>query len=239
MPAPSGDSRRRHYHGKILYIGDEEGERGREWFDVTVEPDGTRTLRAKCEIDGSEVHHFRVLRDVIMTVDADWRPLDAFVRITVNGAFMGSAWFLFDEHEAQCEGFTVAEGRFSQTMPLDCWTRSFGCHPVVCDIWHLGGWDWTSDKTRQGWPCLMSSPLSSGASGPMLSRYKFAAEYLGDEAVTVPAGTFQTKHFVYPTHGDTDHEPEHVWYAGEDLLFVKIRWDHLRTTYELVEFAES
>ena len=134
MPPADTTKKRRHYSGKTLYIGDEVGERGREWFDVTVEPDGTRTLRAKCEIDGSVVHNFRVLRDVTFTLDGNCRPLDAFVRITVNDKFMGSSWFRFGEHEVECEGFTVNEGRISQKVPVARWPRSFGSHPVVCDI---------------------------------------------------------------------------------------------------------
>ncbi len=229
--------KRRHYSGKILYIGDEEGERGREWFDVSVEADGNRTLRAKCEIDGSAVHNFSVLRDVTFTLDRDWRPLDAFVRIIVNGEFKGCSWFRFGDRQAECEGFTATEGRISQKVSTDGWPRSFGSHPVVCDIWHLGGWDWSSGERSQRWPCLMSSPLSSGASGPMIFRYPLEAEYLGEERQTVPAGTFDTKHFVFPTHGNEDWDPEYLWFTGEDLILVKIRWDHLRTTYELVELS--
>jgi hypothetical protein len=239
MVPSSLSGKRRHYRGKILYIGDEEGERGREWFDVTVELNGTRTLRAKCEIDGSAVHNFRVLRDVVFTLDGRWRPIDAFVRITVNDEFMGSSWFRFGEREVECEAFTAGEGRLSQKVAVDIWPRSFGSHPVVCDIWHLGGWDWSSGERKQRWPCIMSSPLSSGASGPMIFRYSFEAEYIGNEQVTVAAGTFDTKHFTFPSHGSEDWEPEHVWFTGENLLFVKIRWDHLKTTYELVEFEEE
>ena len=240
MPPADTTKKRRHYSGKTLYIGDEVGERGREWFDVTVEPDGTRTLRAKCEIDGSVVHNFRVLRDVTFTLDGNCRPLDAFVRITVNDKFMGSSWFRFGEHEVECEGFTVNEGRTSQKVPVARWPRSFGSHPVVCDIWHLGDWDWKSKEKRQSWQAVMSSPLSSGASGPMIGLSTFTADYVGEEKVTVKAGTFDTRHFVFPLHDRPQYDsPEHVWYAGDDLLFVKIRWDHLKTTYELVEYKEG
>ena len=46
---------------------------------------------------------------------------------------------------------------------------------------------------------------------------------------------FQAKHFVFPLR-ESGHHHEHVWYHGDDLLFVKIRWDLLKTTYVLAEY---
>ncbi|MBM3504410.1 MAG: DUF3108 domain-containing protein [Alphaproteobacteria bacterium] len=221
----------RGYRGKIRYQGDAPvGERGREWFTVTVHGDGTRTLRSMCEMDDSQI-----LRDVTYTMDRDWRPLDSFVRISVKDRFFGGAWFRFGAREVECEGFTAGEGRFSQRVAVDDWPRSFGPHPVVCDIWHLGAWNWKGPKAQE-WPAIMSSPLPNGGSGPMIGRSMIRAEYQGEETVTVPAGTFRCKHFVFPLR-ESGHPPEHVWYTGPDLLFVKIRWDLLKTTYELTEIS--
>jgi len=80
----------RTYRGRIDYIHDDIGERGREWFTVTVQPDGTRTLRSHCEMDDT-----RILRDVVYTVDRAWLPIDSYVRLTVEEKLMGSAWFRF------------------------------------------------------------------------------------------------------------------------------------------------
>jgi hypothetical protein len=219
----------RSYRGKIRYLGDPPvGERGREWFNVTVHGDGSRILRSYCEMDDSQV-----LRDVTYAIDKSWRPLDAFVRLSVKDAFFGSSWFRFGANEVECEGLTASEGRFSQRAAVEQWPRSFGAHPVVCDIWHLAAWDWNGPKA-QAWPGIMSSPLPNGASGPMIGRSTIRAEYHGPETVTVPAGTFRCHHFVFPLH-ESGKPPEHVWFAGKDFLFVKIRWDLLKTTYELME----
>ena len=225
----------RSYRGKILYIGDTLGERGREWFTVTVQRDGTRTLRSLCEIDDAEINHTRVLRDVTFTLDPKWRPLDAFVRITVNESETGSSWFRFSENLVECEGFTSTEGRFSQRVAVEEWPRSFGPHPVVCDIWHMGGWDWNNPATTQTWTAIMSSPLPNGASGPMIGLSKFTTQYLGREKITVRAGTFDCHHFAFPLHDRPGYTAEHLWYSGDDMDFVKIRWDYSKTTYELVE----
>ena len=220
----------RNYRGRVDYIHDDIGERGREWFSVTVQPGGTRTLRSQCEMDDT-----RVLRDVTYTVDEQWRPIDSYVRITVKETFMGAAWFQFGANTVECEGYTANEGRISQRVTVDEWPRSFGPHPVVCDIWHLGAWDWSDAATEQSWRSIMSSSLPNGASGPMIGRGEFRAQFLGDDEVSVPAGTFQAKHFVFPLRG-SGKPPEHVWYHGDDLLLVKIRWDLLKTTYVLAEY---
>lgn len=216
------------YRGKIIYTGDQVGERGREWFTVTKHRNGDRTMRAMCEIDDS-----KVLRDVVYTVNERWQPRDAFVRLTVNEDFMGSGWFRFTPDQAECETFMAEGGRVSQKIALAQPVPFFGLHPVAADCWCLGGFDAASgEKIQLLRGGMMSSQLSNGASGPMLSPFDLKVEYLGQEAVTVPAGTFQTDHFRFVLN---DRPAEELWCCGEDLLFVKIRWDHLATTYELVE----
>ena len=228
------------YSGRIAYIGDGDGdgpvERGREWFTVSVYDDGHRTIAARCEIDDAVV-----VRDVTYSVDTCWRPVDAFIRLNVHGRFMGSGWFHFTETEAECETFMAEGGRVSQRMSCAMGSEgrgavSFGAHPVACDVWHLGGYDPSvmSVGALVVHRAFMSSLLPNGASGPMLSAWNFGVEYLGDETLTVAAGTFETHHFRYLLDG---HPDEHVWYTSEDRILVRIRWDLLRTTYELAELT--
>ncbi len=89
----------RTYRGKILYLTDGVGEHGREYFHVTIQPDGTRTMRATCEMDED-----RLLRDVVVTVDQEWRPQDAFVRLSIEEKLVGSSWFRFTAGAAECQG---------------------------------------------------------------------------------------------------------------------------------------
>ena len=216
----------RTYSGNILYTGDTVGERGRESFTVTVHKNGERTMRSLCEMDDSQV-----LRDVVYTVDKDWRPLDAFVRLTVERKFMGSGWFRFADDFVECETVTADTGRISQRIAVDERPRTFGAHPVACDIWHLAAFDLSSPQKIQTWPNAMSSPLPNGASGPMIGLSTIRVEHLGPEEVTVPAGTFQCEHFRFLLK---DKPPEDLWCTVDDYLMVKIRWDLLETTYELV-----
>ena len=225
----------RTYSGKVAYIGDTVGERGREWFTVSVGPTGSRTVQARCEIDDSQV-----LRHVHYSVDAQWRPLDAHIRLEVGGAFLGTGWFRFDPVSsdggglAECETQMRDGGRVSQRMERSAGS-TFGAHPVVCDVWHLGAHPPATclPGVARGHTAFMSSLLPNGASGPMLSTMTYDVVYEADESVTVPAGTFDTHHYRYVF--SDGHADEHIWYTSDDLILVQIRWDLLSTTYQLVE----
>ena len=130
MPIPH-----RRVRGMLRYTSDQPGregtERGRERFTISVASDGRRTLRAYTEIDDAP----NVQRDVTLSLGADWRPTDCFVRLSVGDRFMGSSWFRFTDTEAECEGYTAAEGRLSQRWPLAKPLDGFGTHPIQADSW--------------------------------------------------------------------------------------------------------
>lgn len=229
------------YRGKILYIHDEKGERGREWFTLTKHPNGDRTVRVMCEL-----YDVDLLRDVIYTVDANWKPVDAYVRLTQYDEFMGSGWFHFTNRQAECETFLADGGRISQRIDVTSRPPSFGPHPVICDVWHIGAYDRKSSQRVQTLKdTLMSSPLTTGASGPLLGTtvmsYKqshlkeFDIEYVETDEVTVPAGTFQADHFRYLLG---DNPPYDIWCFGDDLIPIKLRFDVTGTTYHLEEFED-
>lgn len=232
----------RTYQGRVSYVHDGHGsghfERGREWFTVSVSPSGARTLTARCEMDDSQVE-----RSVIYAVDHRWQPLDASIRLTIGGLFAGSGWFQFGNQAASCEAFMANGGRVSQRIGRSSGEQgalasTFGAHPVACDVWHLGAYQPTGGASTTGplaHTAFMSSLLPNGASGPMLSTMSYGVEELGIEEVTVPAGTFCCHHYRY-VFAD-GHPDEHVWYAGADLILVKLRWDLLKTTYVLTELS--
>ena len=59
-------------------------------------------------------------------------------------------------------------------------------------------------------------------------------EFMGEESVTVPAGTIDTLKYRY--HLDNyGWPPEDVWVMPGSRQLVKIRWDVLKTTYVLAE----
>jgi len=167
--------------------------------------------------------------------------MDCFVRITVGDRFMGSGWFKFHPGHTECEAFTAPEGRISQRMehrhpPL----RTFQNHAIACDAWHLRLYDRSRGPGVQGIDeFLLSSPDHRGATGPMLYRIGVHVEYVGEERVTVRAGTFDALHFRYVSAPGLpqEHPPYDVWCTNDgEFLFLRGQvGGYMQTYYELVE----
>lgn len=216
--------------GKLSYRHDTRGETGREWFTITVQPDGTRTIRAQCEMEDDSV-----LRDMIWTVDKDWFPQDAYVRLSVNGRFEGAAWFQIEGNRAVCESWTMATGRLRQDMTFDEPICIVGGHPVSGDAMKPAHFDPAGPKTQK-FLMVSTSPLPNGASGPIMASRHGVFEFIGEESVKVDAGTFDCRRFRW--HFE-EFPPIELWHHGTDLLPVKIRWDLLESDYDLIEYTTS
>lgn len=218
----------RTYRGVVAYLHDRLGETGREWFTVTVQPDGSRTLRAVCEMrdDG-------VLRDVTYSVDSAWRPQDAYVRLTLADRWRGSAWFRFSDSEVECEAWTATDGRVRQVRSVPHRPPVFAPHPLACDGWQAAAFDHSRpERVQRLVAACNSSPLPNGASGPMIGLIEKDLEYVGGETVDVPAGRFDCGHYrILLPDG---RPPLELWTAGEDRLIVRLSWALLESRYELV-----
>lgn len=227
--------------GKILYTSRKPermgAERGRESFIITVHGDGKRTLRACCEIDDPPT----VLRDVVLSVDADYSPLDCFTRLTIDDKFEGSGWMRFTESCAETEMFSARDGRIAQRFDLTRRVRWLASHPIAGDGMGFAIFDQTRGPGKTFFPDLMvTSPDHRGATGPLLFKLGFGLEYLGDEEVVVPAGAFEAHHFRYvDTAGQLpeEHPQYDVWCtADEDFVFLRgAVGGYMQTFYELVE----
>lgn len=236
--------------GKIHYTSDKPErkgqERGREYFTITRHADGRRTLRAYVEIDDAP----NVMRDVTLSVGADWKPSDCFVRLSVGDKFIGSSWFRFTADQAECEGFTVAEGRISQRYALDRPLVGFGTHPIQGDAFLTSMVDVSQGPNNHAYQdVLMCSLDHRGATGPMLMTHPKGVRlaFKGRERITVAAGTFDALHFRYSetTDDGTDtrnepgkHPPYDVWCTDDgDYVFLRA-WvtGYMMTRYELTEY---
>lgn len=223
----------RTYSGKIVYLTDDVGEEGREFFTVTVQPDGSRILRALCEMDNDQL-----IRDVVYALDADWQPEECYVRLTLAGKFQGSAVFRFQDDRVECDALTAQEGRVSQRFDVAERVPSFGAHPICCDTWHAKKGDLLRGQGAIGKlrNIALSSPLPNGGSGPLTSFVNVDVEYVGEEEITTPAGTFKTKHMLNHSLRDGGTKPPvEIWAYSDDFIPVRGRWELLHQTYELVE----
>ena len=241
-----------HYRirGKIHYTSDRPDrkgvERGREYFTVTVHGDGRRTLRAYTEIDDAP----NVMRDVTLSLGSDWKPTDCFVRLSVGDQFVGSSWFRFNGNEAECEGYTVQEGRISQRFALKQAVAAFGTHPIAADAFLANIVDISKGPSRGVYPdVLMCSLDHRGATGPLIMPHPRGVKlsFVGKERVTVTAGTFDALHFRFSESTDDGgetrnepgkHPPYDLWCTadGEYVFLQAFVTGYMMTRYELTEY---
>jgi len=229
--------------GKILYTSRKPErygqERGREHFTMTRHTDGKLTIRAQCEI---EEPNPTVLRDVIYSLDANDRPMDCHVRLTVGDQFMGSGWFRMGADFIECESYGPSIGRVSQTMPVDGHYDGFGTHPIIGDAYMTRCMDLSQGPHKRKIRAFLPSPDHRGATPPLIADSTIYLAYVGDETVTVQAGTFDCRHFRF---SDEDggmvsqngaHPVYDVWVTkDEDSLFVQGGvGGYMQTWYELV-----
>lgn len=238
------------FTGHIHYTSRKPGrkgmERGRETFLITVHGDGRRTLRAHCEIDDPP----NVMRDVVLTLDPDWVTRDAFVRLSVGDETFGSSWFRFEDRFAECEGWTHERGRISERVEYDSPPPLFGTHPIQGDAWHLHSVDRSRGPRVQTYPrFLMSSLDHRGATGPSLVWHDagMIIEYVGEERVTVGAGTFDAWRFCYGerdskregSNESGEHPPYEVWVTADgNFILLKAQVSgYMMTHYELTSLV--
>jgi hypothetical protein len=214
-------------------------ERGREYFSITQQADGTRVMHAHCEIDDAP----NVIRDVVMAVDAGGRPLDCSVRLTVGDRYEGTGLMHFSNAAAHCETISARSGRISQHLALQQPVRMLGAHPICGDALTLRAYDLSRGPGREFFPNMMlTSPDHRGATGPMLFALGFGIEYVGPEDVTVAAGHFKALHFRYvDTAGQLpqEHPPYDLWCTA-DGHYVFLRGavgGYMQTQYELTEIS--
>jgi hypothetical protein len=218
--------------GEIGYFGENGEVTGREWFNIAVQPDGSRTLIARCEMDDDEV-----LRDVILALDSQWRPLDLSVRLSVERRFQGSGWIRAHERGVEMESYSREHGRLSQFQTMDRWPAALGSHSLVNDCWKLRQFDRTRPHEDQTFTHQVAmSMAANGATGPLLSVYAVTIRYIGEERRTVPAGTFETLHFAILFPG---YPPLDCWVMKSDYTFVRQYWTHLKGVYELTAFEKT
>lgn len=227
--------------GRIRYTSKKpellDQERGREWFTFTHHGDGSVILRAQCEIEEPAP---TVLRDVIYALDAEGRPRHLHVHLTVGDAFMGSGWLRSTRDTIECESDSPSLGRVSQRVPYSGALDGFGTHPIVGDGYLTRCMDVAKGPHRRTIRVFLPSPDHRGATPPLIAEVRIDLEYLGDETVTVAAGTFACRRFAFIDKagmGGTEHPRYEMWVtADDDAVFVQGGvGGYMRTWYELVE----
>lgn len=230
--------------GKILYTSKKpermNEERGREYFTLTQQPDGVDVLLAHCEIDDAPP----VIRDVSVALDHKTSaPLDCSVRLTVGDKFEGSGWFRFSNRAAECEMINHRDGRVSQKIDIDKPITWMQTHPIFADGLLMKLYDLSEGEGSQPVSDIMlSSPDHRGATGPMLFPMRHSLDYVGEEEITVGAGTFRARHFQVTGTAEAlpeEHPPYSVWVTADDdyILLKAAVGGYMQTHYELMELT--
>lgn len=221
---PPNGSITRWAEGSYQYLGDEETrERGTESFRMNVHPDGSRTLIMWHDLYARDLQY-----SVMLRVDEDFRPLQAFANYWSENGYKGSVFITVtgDSLEAITHG---PNGRIAQTLKVPD-GLSIGTHPVSGDGWHM----WHADPNVDGVQktgALYGIESSGDLSKPPLGSLTYMPmEVLGEEEVTVPAGTFKTD--KYRLAGRTT-----VWTTGPDRIVV--RMSNARFSYVLTELERG
>ena len=229
--------------GRIRYTSKKpemlDQERGREWFAFTHHGDGSVILRARCEIEEPAP---TVLRDVVYALGPNGRPNDLHVHLTVDDAFMGTGWLHHGDGHVECESFGPSIGRLSQRVDYQGSIDGFGTHPIVGDGYLTRCMDVAQGPHRREVRVFLPSPDHRGATPPMIAEVRIMLEYLGEEHVSVAAGSFDCRHFRFVDEsaqgmGGTVHPHYDMWVtADDDAIFVQGGvGGYMATWYELVE----
>jgi hypothetical protein len=230
--------------GRILYTSKKperlDQERGRETFVFTRHTDGKLTLRAQCEIEEPAP---TVLRDIVYALDADDRPLDCYVRLTVGDAFMGAGFFRLGKDFVECESYGPSIGRVSQRVEVEPGYDGFGTHPIVADGYLTRCMDLSRGPHKRQLRCYVPSTDHRGATAPLIGEANLFLEYVGEETVTVKAGTFPARHYRFTDEAagmvtkDGSHPAYDFWVTADaDAIFLQGGvGGYMQTWYELVE----
>lgn len=235
--------------GKIRYTSEKPGiegqERGRESFSFTHHEDGSTIMRAHCEIEEPSP---TVMRDIVYHLGPGMVPLYLHVHLMLDDEFLGSGWMRHDpEAETiECESYGPSIGRNSEKRPSGGKFDGFGTHPVVGDG-YLSRWiDTTKGPHRRTMRVFLPSADHRGATPPQIAEVEIDLEYVGDEEMTVAAGTFQCRHFRFVDEstegmGGKTHPTYDIWITADDdavLVYGSID-GYMMNRYELVEFERN
>ena len=176
---------------------------GQERWTITVHSDGTRILRSFLDqsIKGTQIN-------LVLRVQDDFRPIDAFASVYSRGKFLGSGFYVV-EGDILNVSVNAPGGYFTDKVNLPE-RYSLLLHPIAADGWHYAYYDKTIGGPQ------MTSLCTLGAAGRSVhcAVFPIRLEFLGHETITVPAGTFETEHYAFG-------QVTEVWIAGRDKIMIQ------------------
>lgn len=202
-----------------------------ERFMLTVNPDGSRTLRTVTRSPKGDL-----LRDVNQMVAADWRPIEVLGRLFFKNEFQGS--LLRRVIGDRIHSYAWMPGEAMDYAQIDAPPRmTLGFHPIFHDAWKMSYLDLDNREYQD----ILTHTVSNTWNGKSLGhgmKIQGKVRYDGSESVTVPAGTFLCERFTWQTSFGKEL---HVWRHGPHHLFIKMvvaNGDKHGSIYELATLDE-
>jgi hypothetical protein len=201
----------------------EPTDRGWEKFYMNAYADGSRTMTMWHDLKARNAQFTVVLR-----VDADFRPQEAFLSYWVANGFKGSTLIRVDGETLTASANGPA-GLYEQSREVPR-VFSIGTHPLSADGWHM--WGDSGEAGVAQTSTLYSLEASDDITKPPLGTpLELTFTRLGEETITVPAGTFETIHY--------DLFGSKVWVTKQDRLMVRMINERRDLEYVLTEFASG
>lgn len=179
--------------------------RGVEEWRIFVHPDGSRTMMLSKDFVA-----FNALQIMTKRVAADFRPIDVYAAYWVRDGYRGSMRVALDGDQLRAVSEGPGEPRTeTHTVPREI--------AVITHGESMNGWYLWQGEPRSGEPQdLYEFNLSPAAPDGQNVRgilRNGSFQYLGDDTVTVPAGTFEAERYKIMNI--------EMWITGEDRILVK------------------
>lgn len=203
-----------------------------ERFIVTINPDGSRTLRTVTRSPKGDL-----LRDVNQLLDNQWRDVEAMGRVFFKDEALGTVLRRIVGDTLYSTVLSPDGGKDEATFdaPVE---MILGFHAIVTDAWKMNRLDTSHNEYQQ----IMVHTVSDTWNGSSLGHGKrlvSEARFDGAERLKLPAGTFDCEKFVWQTSFGKEL---HVWRTGEANVLAKMlveSGDKEGSIYELTDYEEE
>lgn len=200
-----------------------------DWFELTVNPDGSRTLHTLTRFPGNAL-----VRQVTQTVDAGFAPLEGYARLFIGGDYAGSVLRQVAGNvvHSSVQGPDGSVDRADIDVPEG---TVLGYHPVVGE-----GWKFVRSPRRQGTQRLHVLTTSSSWNGGTMGHGKLVEssfEWLPEEEIETAAGRMRCEHLMWDT-GEVAGRLE-MWLVPPHYLCARLLQHRRKVLYELESLQEQ
>lgn len=211
--------------GEYNYINQDNGEiTGHEAWSLVVDGDGTRTFNIMQQWDERDY-----VTQTIHRLDANLRPIETFQTRWDADGWLSSGVYTVVENTVTTMS-TGRKGRTTQTLEVPD-GFSMVPHPLATDGLHFWYVDTAPGEVLDG--TVYNIRVTDETTGAALGAvHDVQLTYVGEETMTMDAGTFDTKHFKMGDNSD-------FWVLPRDGILVRLSYGPTGVRYDLTMYEED